>query len=165
MTHHASSVGTLGMQIQHQVPKGSVRHRLKRALDGFPLMGKRFQQHVPHAQLIAGVLEGHDVVRVPGEALGVFAGREHVLTQVEDGDVSMMRVFGEQIQDILSVAALGHEFVQDQDTASGKPGPQVLDVGHPFVKVHAPFLQVSNSIAGCAGGLRRDPIDPGAITW
>ena len=145
MAHHASVVGTLGMQIQYQVPKGSVRHRLKRALDGVPSMGKRLQQHVNHAQLIAGVLEGHDVVRVPGDALGVFAGREHVLAQVEDGDVSMVRVFGEQIQHVFIVAALGHEIVQDQDAASGKPLTQRLDVGHPFVKLHAPFLQATKS--------------------
>ena len=136
MAHHASVVGTLGMQIQHRVPKGPVRHRLKRALDGVPSMEKRLQQHVPHAQLIAGVLEGHDVVRVPGDALGVFAGREHV---------SMMRVFGEQIQHVFIVAALGHEVVQDQDAASGKPVPQRLEVGHPFLKLHTPFLQATKS--------------------
>ena len=149
MTHHASVVGTLGMQIQHQVPKGSVRHRLKRALYGVPLTGKRLQQHVPHAQLIPRVLEGHDVVRISGDALGVFAGREHVLTQVEDCDVAMVRVFGEQIQDILIVAALSHEIVQDQDPTSGKPGAQVLYVGYPFVKLHAPFLQATKSRLPC----------------
>ena len=111
MAHHTSVVGTLGMQIQPPVPKGSVRHRLKRALDGVPLMRKRLQQHVPHAL-------------VPGDALGVFAGREHVLAQVEDGDVSMVGVFGEQIQDVFIVAALGHEIVQDQDAPSGKPVTQ-----------------------------------------
>ena len=145
MAHHALVGGTVGMQIQHQVPNGPVRHCLKRALDGVPWMGKRLQQHVPHAQLIAGVLEGHDVVRVPGDALGVFAGREHILAQVEDGDVWMVRVFGEQIQHVFIVAALGHEIVQDQDAAAGKPGAQRLDVGHPFVKLHAPFLQATKS--------------------
>ena len=171
MAHHASVVGTLGMQIQHQVPKGPVRHRLKRALDGVPSMGKRLQQYVPHAQLIAGVFEGHDVVRVPGDALGVFAGKEHVLAQVEDGDVSMVRVFGEQIQHVFIVAALGHEMVQDRDAASVKPVAQRLEVGHPFVKLHAPFLQATKSrlprpvtvVQGARGGLRREPIDPRAI--
>ena len=168
MAHHASVVGTLGMQIQHQVPKGSVLHRLKRAFDGDPSLGKRLQQHVPHAQLIAGVLEGHDVVRVPGDALGVFAGREHVLAQVEDGGVSMVRVFGEQIQHVFIVASLGHEVVQDQDAASGKPVAQRLDVGHPFVKLLAPFLQATKSrlprpVAVVQGARRRDPIDPRAI--
>ena len=56
---------------------------------------KRLKQHVAHPQLISGVLERHNVMRIAGNAFGIFAHRKHVLAQVKHRDVLMMRMFGE----------------------------------------------------------------------
>ena len=73
---------------------------------------------------------------------GILARGKQILTQIQDGDVTMMRVFGKQIQHPFVVAAFLHQIVQDQHPALGwVPGVQVGGLGKPFVKVDAPFLQ------------------------
>jgi len=62
--------------------------------------------------LIFWVLEGYDVMGVSGDALSIFAGWEHILAQMHDGDVPMMRIFGEQIQRTFVVSSLFHEIIQ-----------------------------------------------------
>ena len=49
--------------------------------------------------------------------LAYFFLREHVLTQVQDGDVTVVGIFGEQVQDLLVVTPFGHQVVQDQDAS------------------------------------------------
>ena len=72
------------------------------------------QKHVTYTQLIARVLERHNVMRVSRDALGVFPRWKHVLTKVQDRDVSVMRMFGENVQDRLVVVSLRHEIVHDE---------------------------------------------------
>ena len=83
------------MQIQDQIPIRLGRDSLKGLQHIFPRVGKRLEKHVAHAQLIAGVLEGHNVMRIARNALGVFAHGKHVLTQIEHRDILMMGMFGE----------------------------------------------------------------------
>ena len=103
------------MQVQHHVPKGASGHFVARVQHLFPMTGKSLQQQVLDAQLVSGALEGHDVMGLLIDGLGVFFPREHVLAQVEDGDVPVMGMFGEQVQDLLVVGPFGHQVVQDQD--------------------------------------------------
>ena len=42
-----------------------------------------------------GLIKSYDVVSVPGNTLGIFSRRKHVLTQVEHSDVLIVRMFGE----------------------------------------------------------------------
>ena len=112
------------------------------------------EEEIAHAQLIARVLETHDVVGVAGDALGEFAGWEDVLAQEEDSDVLMMRVFGEEIEHTFVVASFLHEIVQYQDTSFllGKPHGQEFRIGNAFVKMHALLFHAL------------EPILPGPIT-
>ena len=139
------------MQIQHQIPVRPRRGPMKGVQTLFPRGGKRLKEHVAHAQLIARVLEGHNVMRIAGNALGVFAHGKHVLAQVKDCHVLMMRMFGEQIQDAFVVAPFIHQIVQDQNPSSsvGKPLNQLLVIGNPFVKVHPAIFHVLKAISPC----------------
>ena len=112
------------MQVQQHVAKGATSDLIEDVQHLFPTTGKSLQQQILDAQLVAGTLERHDVVGLPINGLGVFLPREHVLTQVEDGDVPVVGMFGEQVQVLLIVAPFGHQIVQDQD-ASFLPEPLV----------------------------------------
>ena len=136
MTHEALVVVTGRVEIQHQVAKGTRRGATKHVQHDLPLDGKRLQGHVPHAQLIPGILEGHDVVGVARNALGKLARRKHVLTQVEDRDVAMVGMFGENVQHRLVVVPLRHEIVHHQQSSSGKAFVQLLFGGHARAKRH-----------------------------
>jgi len=63
-------------------------------------------------KLISWVLEGYNVVGVSGDPLSIFAGWERVLTQIHDGDVLVMRMFGEQIQQGFVVSSFFHQIFQ-----------------------------------------------------
>ena len=71
------------MEVQDQIPIRLGRDSLKGLQYIFPRAGKRLEKHVAHAQLIARVLERHDVMRIARNALGVLAHGKHVLTQIE----------------------------------------------------------------------------------
>ena len=60
----------------------------------FPGHGKRLQQQVAHPQLISRILERDHVMRIARNALGIFAGRKHILTQENHRHVLMMRILG-----------------------------------------------------------------------
>ena len=126
MTHESSVVAAGRMEVEDEVAKRSRRHATKHLQHGLPLDGKCLQRHVAHAQLISGILEGHDVMRVARDALGVFARRKHVLAQVEDRDVAVMGMLGENVQHRLVVVTLRHQIVHDQQSSSGKPFVQNL---------------------------------------
>ena len=83
------------MQVQHQIPIGLGRGSMKGLQTVFPRGGKRLEKDVAHSQLIARVLERHDVMGIARNALGVFAHGKHVLAQVKHRDVLMMGMFGE----------------------------------------------------------------------
>ena len=108
MTQDATPVAALGMQIQDQGAERTVR-----VLHVLPLGGEGLEEEIAHTQLIARVLETHDVVGVAGDALGEFARREDVLAQEEDRDALVMRVFGEEIKHLFVVTSFLHEIVQD----------------------------------------------------
>ena len=130
------------MQIQHQVPVRRSRHLFVHAQGVAPIGGKGLHQQIANAQLIARVLEGHHVMSIARNGFGILAGGKQILTQVQDGDVTMMRVFGKQIQHPFVVAPFRHQIVQDQQSTFGRvPGVQVGGLGKPFVKVDAPFGQ------------------------
>ena len=88
-------IGLGGVQIQHQIPIRTGRGLMKGLQTVFPRGRKRLKQHIADSQLIPGVLESHDVMRIAGNAFGIFAHGKHVLTQVKDCDVLMMGMFGE----------------------------------------------------------------------
>ena len=130
------------MQIQHQVPVRRLRHLVVHAQGVAPIGGKCLHQQIANAQLIARVLEGHHVMGIARNGFGILAGGKQILTQVQDGDVTMMRVFGKQIQHPFVVAPFLHQIVQDQQpTLRRVPGVQVGGLGKPVVKMDAPFLQ------------------------
>ena len=130
------------MQIQHQVPVRRSRHLFVHAQGVAPIGGKGLHQQIANAQLIARVLEGHHVMGIARNGFGILAGGKQILTQVQDGDVTMMRVFGKQIQHPFVVAPFRHQIVQDQQPTLGRvPGVQIGGLGKPFVKVDAPFRQ------------------------
>ena len=85
-------------------------------------------------------------MRVSGNALGIFPRRKHVLTQIQNRDVSMMRMFGEEIQDALVAPSFVHQVVHDQDASLRKPFDQVAQLGNPFVKSYATFFHAFKSI-------------------
>ena len=85
-------------------------------------------------------------MRISGNALGIFPRRKHVLTQIQDRDVSMMGMFGEEIQDALVAAPFVHQVVHDQETPLRKPFDQVAQLGNPFVKLDALFFHPFESI-------------------
>ena len=114
MTHEPAIVAAGRMQIHDEVAKGTRRDAPKHVQHRFPLVRKRLQDHVADAQLIPGILEGHDVMGVSGNALGKLARREHVLAQVQHRDVAMMRMFGENVQHRLVVVPFRHEIVHDE---------------------------------------------------
>jgi len=64
-------------------------------------------------KLISWVLEGYNVVGVSGDALSIFAAWEQVLTEIQDGDVLTMRMFGEQIQHAFVVSSFFHQIIQN----------------------------------------------------
>ena len=139
------------MQIQYQIPARSRRGPMKGVHTVFPRGGKRLKEHVAHAQLIPRVLEGYNVMGIAGNARGVFAHGKHVLAQVKDRHVLMMRMFGEQIQDAFVVGPFIHQIVQDQNPSSsvGKPLHQLLLIGNPFVKVHPAIFHALKTILPC----------------
>ena len=63
-------------------------------------------------KMISWVLEGYDVVGISGDALGIFAGCEHVLTQIHESDGLMMRMFGEHIQHMFVVSSIFHHIIR-----------------------------------------------------
>ena len=135
------------MQVQHQIPVRSRRGTMKGVQTVFPRGGKRLKEYVVHSQLIPGVLEGHNVIGIAGNAFGVFSHGKHVLAQVKDRHLLMMRMFGERIQDAFVVAPLIHQIVQDQDfTPAGKPLHQLLVIGNPFVKLDPAIFHGLKSI-------------------
>ena len=124
------------MQVQHQIPVRSRLGTMKGVQTVFPRGGKRLKEYITHSQLIPGVLEGHNVMGIAGNAFGVFSHGKHVLAQVKDRHVLMMRMFGEQIQDALVVAPFIHQIVRDQNsTPVGNPLHQLLVIGNSFVKL------------------------------
>ena len=142
------------MEIQYQVTERAFGGLTKGVLHVLPLGGEGLEEKIAHAQLIARVLETHDVVGVAGDALGVFAWREDVLTQEEDRDVLVMRVFGEEIEHPFVVASFLHEIVQDQHTSFlfGKPHGQEFRIRNPFVKMNALLFHAL------------EPVLPGSVT-
>ena len=67
-----------------------------------PASGKGLTQYISHSELISWILEGYDVVGVPGNTLGVFAGWKHVLAQVQHGDVFMIRMVNKSSKSLSS---------------------------------------------------------------
>ena len=154
MAQDATIVAALGMEIQDQVPERPFRGLSKGVLHVLPLGGEGLEQEIAHTQLIARVLETDDVVSVAGDALGEFARRKNVLTQVEDRDVLVMGMFGEEIEYPFVVASFLHEIVQDQQSSFllGKPHGQEFRIGNPCVKMHALLLHAL------------EPVLPGSVT-
>ena len=134
------------MQIQDQIPIRSRGGSMKGLQTVFPRGGKLLEEHVAHSQLIARVLEGHDVMGIARNALGVFAHGKHVLAQVKHRDVLMMGMFGEQIQDAFVVAPFIHQIVQDQNPSSSVGKPWVQGLGNSFVKMHPAILHGPKTI-------------------
>ena len=100
------------MEIEHQIPKRP-RRRLIIHLQGWaPKVSKALTHQHLNARLIARVLEGDDVMSIARNGLGILAWRKQVLTQAQDGDVAMMRVFFKEIQDSLIVTSFLHQIVQ-----------------------------------------------------
>ena len=85
-------------------------------------------------------------MRVSGNALGIFPRRKHVLAQIQDREVSMMGMFGEEIQDALVASPFVHQVIHDQDASLGKPFDQVAQLRNPFVKLDALFFHPFESI-------------------
>ena len=118
------------MQIQHQVPIRQLRHLFVHAEGVAPIRGKRLHHQITNPQLIARILEGHHVMGIARNGFGILAGGKQILTQIQDGDVTMMRVFGKQIQHPFVVAPFFHQIGQDQQPALGwVPGFQVGSLG------------------------------------
>ena len=67
-------------------------------------------------------------------ALGKLSGWKHVLTQVQHGDVAVMRMFGKNVQHRLVVITLRHQIVHDQDSSAWKPRVQLLFGGYARTK-------------------------------
>ena len=143
MTHESVVVAAGRMEIQHEVAKGSGRHALKRIQHSIPIEWKCLKCHVPQTQLISGILEGHDVMRVARDALGKFAERKHVLAQIEDRDVAVMRMFGENVQHRLVVVALRHQIVHDEQSSSGNHLSNSFFTGMPALNVTPVFFNFS----------------------
>ena len=93
--------------------------------NALPSLWERLQQDGPESCLIARILEGDDVVRVAIDRLGKFARWKDVLRQIEDGDVAMMRVLGEEVQNTLVPPSFFHQIVQHQDSPIGLFEPLV----------------------------------------
>ena len=108
----------------------SIGARHRRTQDG----RKRLQQQVAHIQLICWVLEGHHIMRMARVALGISTGGKHVLTQVDNGDILTMRIFGEQVKDAFVSAPFILEIIHDQKSSLGKPPEQCSCFWCPFVK-------------------------------
>ena len=53
-----------------------------------------------------------NVMSISSNTLSIFARWKHVLTQVLDGDVLMMGVFGRKIQHLFIVSSFGHQIIQ-----------------------------------------------------
>ena len=96
------------VQIQHQVPKRTRGGSVKGVQTVFRMGGKGLQQDISYTQLIPGVFEGHDVMRIAGNGFGIFSHGKYVLTQIEHRDVLMMGMFGEEIQHTLVATAFIH---------------------------------------------------------
>ena len=79
------------------------------------------------------------------DGLGVFFAGEHVLAQVEDRDVLMMRMFGAEVQDLFVVASFGHQDVQDQN-APFVPEPLGQIVGRQLAFVHLDPVLVAQGL-------------------
>ena len=107
------------------------------------------QQQVVHPQLISWVLEGHHITRIARDALGISASEKHVLTQVDDGDILMMRIFGEQVQDVFVSAPFIHEIIHDRKSSLGKPTEQCSCFWYPFVKHNPSLLHGLKSLLPC----------------
>ena len=99
------------MKIEHHVAEGATGDLVKDVHDIFPTIQKGLQEKILHPSWSRGTLEGHDVVSLLVNDLGVFLPREHVLTQVEHCDVAMVGMFGKEVQDLFVVAPFGHQVV------------------------------------------------------
>ena len=53
-----------------------------------------------------------NVMSISSNTLSIFARWKHVLTQVLDGDVVMMGVFGRKIQHLSIISSFGHQIIQ-----------------------------------------------------
>ena len=78
-------------------------------------------------------------MRIAGDAFGITAGGKHDLTQVDDGDVLMMRILGEKVQDAFVSTTFNHTIAHEQNYSSGKPLDQFLWFWYPFMK-HDPSI-------------------------
>ena len=61
----------------------------------FPGGRKRLQHDIAYPQLIPGILERHNVMRIAGNTFGIAPHGKHVLAQVQYRHPLMMRMFGE----------------------------------------------------------------------
>ena len=84
---------------------------------------KRLQQHI---KLICWILEGHHIMRMARDALGISTGGKHVLTQVDNGAILTMRIFGEQVKDAFVSAPFIHESIHDQKSSSSSKSVWLL---------------------------------------
>ena len=124
------------MDVQKQITKRSRGDAIIKLQDASPTLGVHLHQNVPNPRFIARVFEG-DIMRIAVNGLGTLAGWKQILCQKQHGDVSVMRVFGEQIQHALVLSPFGHQIVQNQDASLGKPLGQLSRVGNPLVKLNA----------------------------
>ena len=101
MTPQAKTVVRRRMNVQKQITKRSRSDAIIKLQNAAPTVGVHLHQDVSNPRFIARVLEGDDVMRIAIDGLGKLAGREQILRQKQHGDVTMMRVFGKQIQHAL----------------------------------------------------------------
>ena len=135
------------MQIQHQVPIRWLCHHFLHALGVAPIGGKRLHHQIANAQLFARILEGHHVMGIARNGFGIPARGKQILSQIQDGDVTMMRVFGKQIQHPFVVAPFLHQIVPDQRPRVGTRCPSRRS-GEAFRESGCPVsLEVRNPVA------------------
>lgn len=111
------------MEIQHQITEGTRRHSFKEVQLLPPVSRIRLCQHIANACLIPRIFESNQVVCVAVDGLAKLAGWKKVLCQIQNGDVAMVGIFGEQVQYLFVLTPFSHEIVQDQDAtlAGSKP--------------------------------------------
>ena len=85
------------MKIEDHITKGSAGHLIKCAQHVWPFHGVQLHQQIFDTHFVSGALERYNVVGIARDGLGKFAWRKEVLCQIQDGDVTMMQEFGEDV--------------------------------------------------------------------
>ena len=89
-------------------------------------------------------------------ALGIFTHEKQVLTKMQDRDVSMMGMFGEEIQDAFFIAYFIHQVVHDKEATLRKPFGQLAQLRNSLVKMDATFFHASKPVLPRSVGIMDD---------